>query len=178
MTDQQQAFVEAYLSNGFNAVRAAESAGYSDPVANACRIRANGEIADAIEKRLTEQTLSSNEILARLSDQATLTLDDFFDFGVGQPFLNLEKAVQRGKIHLIKGFECSATGKLVVKFHDAQAALLNLGRHRKLFTDKVEHDVRSLSDDELIRRVAGIVGGDGTPGSDATNEPRPDEAGD
>lgn len=52
------------------------------------------------------------------------------------PYVDLWKAAQRGKLHLVKSFN-EKDGK--VDLYDAQAAQIHLGRHHKLFTDKIEH---------------------------------------
>ena len=57
------------------------------------------------------------------------------------PHLNIERMIADGKGHLIKKFKAEAGMLTEVEFYDAQAALIALGRHHKLFTDKIEADV-------------------------------------
>jgi phage terminase small subunit len=51
----------------------------------------------------------------------------------------------------------TAAGALRIKFHDKQAALVNLGKHMGLFIDRVEHgkpgDFTGLADPELAERM-------------------------
>lgn len=68
------------------------------------------------------------------------------------PYLDLRMARRTGKSRLIKSLDPTEFG-VKITLHDAQAALVQLGRFHKLFTDKVEHDFSALSDDELDRRI-------------------------
>lgn len=174
LTLRQQKFVEAYLKNNGNGVAAAREAGYAgEPNVLAVQASTNltlPKIQSAIRQRLRESTISAEEVLKRLSDQATFSIEDFYDFGAGLPFLNLEKARERGKLHLLKGIEYSTTGKAVLKFHDSQTALVHLGRHYKLFTDRVDHDFSKFSDAELIREAASALSGVVAPGADEQSD--------
>ena len=147
LTAKQTAFVEHYLTC-WNATEAARRAGYSAHTANqqGPRLLVNVGIEVAIAARLSELKMSADEVLTRLSDQARANMDDFV---VGD-YLNLERARDRGKMHLIKKLKVRTTtiskpeGEDVethdveVELYDAQAALVHLGRHHKLFTDKIE----------------------------------------
>lgn len=53
--------------------------------------------------------------------------------------LDLLEAGKRGKIGLIKKYTIDDKGKVSIELYDAQAALALLGKHHKLFTEKVEH---------------------------------------
>lgn len=66
------------------------------------------------------------------------------------PHLNIERMIADGRGHLIKELKAEAGMLCEVKFYDAQAALIQLGRHHKLFTDKIEADVtaRPISHDD------------------------------
>jgi hypothetical protein len=44
-----------------------------------------------------------------------------------------------------------------IELHDPQAALVHIGRHWKLFTDKMEVDDKSLTDDERAERITRIL---------------------
>ena len=57
------------------------------------------------------------------------------------PHLNIERMIADGKGHLIKKFKAEAGMLTEVEFYDSQAALIALGRHHKLFTDRIEADV-------------------------------------
>ena len=52
--------------------------------------------------------------------------------------LDFKKAAAAGALKNVAGYEYSKQGKLILKFHDKMGALQALGRHHKLFTDRVE----------------------------------------
>lgn len=67
---------------------------------------------------------SVEEYARRLSDQALFSLEDFIDLDDGgRPVLNLQKAQERGKLHLVKELWQDADGQWRIKFHDSQKAI-------------------------------------------------------
>lgn len=50
---------------------------------------------------------------------------------------------------------------------DTLMIFLLKGRRREIYGESIEHRVRKLSDEDLIAEVSGLVGGDGSAGSDA-----------
>ncbi len=161
LTGKQRAFVDAYLSNGFNATDAARQAGYSgDDHALAVIGSRNLRITDVraeIDRLLAEQVMCRNEVLARLSDHARGNLGDVLD----KDSLSLKKAEDGGKLHLIKKVKITRRtidGEKIeyveLELHDPQAALVQLGRHYKLFTDRTEVDLPP----ELTRMLLELFG--------------------
>lgn len=168
LSPKQQAFIEHYLAC-WNASEAARRAGYSEKTAKeqAARLLTNVHIQAAIQARLIELKMSADEVLTRLTEHARASLADFIDVSepgadpsgaedmieakaiVGGWRLNLLKAEQRGKLHLIKKIKSGQWGP-EIEIYDAQAALNLLGRHHKLFTDQIEHsgkvDVEYVND--------------------------------
>jgi hypothetical protein len=74
LTGKQKMFVEAYLSNGFNATEAARTAGYkgSDNTLSqrGHELVRNSKIAVLIQNRVTEAAMPANEVLESLSEIA------------------------------------------------------------------------------------------------------------
>lgn len=156
LTGKQAAFVEAYLIHR-NATRAAIEAGY-DGDYNSCAVIGHENlkkvnIAEAISARITESCMSADEVLERLGAQARGDVKEFLSTQAdGTPFFDYGGALAEGKTHLIKkmktkrriytekGKEDTPIVETEVEFelHDAQAALVHIGRHHKLFTDKQE----------------------------------------
>jgi phage terminase small subunit len=141
LTDKQQRFIDEYLSNGFNATQAAISAGYSEKTARSigCENLTKPNIRAAVDARLAESAMSANEVLARLADHARGSMADFLDDN--RETLDLAKADRLSRLHLIKKFthtKGEKTENLSIELYDAQAALVQLGRYHKLFTDKQE----------------------------------------
>lgn len=149
LTPKQQAFVEAYLANGFNATAAARHLKYANPDRQGYRLLRNVEIAEAIRQELADRAMPADEVLARLAEQARGTMDDFLD-ETGQ--IDLERARERGRLHLLKARSTTKEGERI-ELYSAQTALEILAKHHKLLTDRVEHsgkiDIGKLSDDEL-----------------------------
>lgn len=137
LTAKQALFVEHYLQC-LNATEAARLAGYEG---NDNTLGSVGwenlqkpAIASRISRRLQETAMSANEVLARLAEIARgeyskyITANGGVDFG---------KLVVDGKVHLIKSIRDTAHGKSI-EFCDMQKALVDLGRHHQLFTDKMD----------------------------------------
>ena len=143
LTTKQRAFVEAYLSNGFNATKAALTAGYSARTARsiASENLTKPNIQKAIDQRISQLVMTSNEVLARLSDHARATLADFIG-------LDESEIRDHERAHLLKKYRRTVRKTeagdefetVEFELHDPQAALIQLGRHHKLFTDRLEVD--------------------------------------
>jgi len=156
LTPKQEAFVRYYLGEAnMNGGEAARLAGYQGGD-SACYKQAsllvrNGKIRRRIQQALSERAMSPEEILARLSDVARGSLDDFVDVDelTGQVFLNMRKAKQRGLMHTFESVEYSDKGRLKIKRYSALDALDKLARVHKLFGEAqilpVQVDVKVLN---------------------------------
>jgi hypothetical protein len=147
LTRKQRMFVEHYLTV-WNSVRAAEAAGYKWPTRQGPRNLQRSDIAAAIEDRLTRAAMSADEVLARLTQQATVNIADFIEeaevtkidehglsvtvtvFG-----LNWKALQERG--FLVKKISNTANG-VSIELHDGQTALIKLGEKHKLFAGRLE----------------------------------------
>lgn len=146
---KQAAFVEHYL-RVWNAAEAARLAGYSAKTARqqGSRLLTNVDIQDHIAERLDELKMSADEVLTRLSDIARGDMRDFVSLDKdGEPLLNLTQAQAAGKLHLIR--KVKRTRRVIkemtettveIELYDAQAALVTLGKHHRLFADRLEVD--------------------------------------
>lgn len=135
LSNKQRVFIEEYLQT-WNASEAARKAGYQG-ASNVVgpRLLANVSIKAAIEARIAEKAMTADEVLLRLADQARATMGDFIN-EAGD--VDLRTARQKGKLHLVKTYTVSDKGSVKVELHDAQAALVHLGRHHGLFVDRQE----------------------------------------
>lgn len=143
LTDKERAWAYAYLET-FNKTEAARIAKYAGNEASFRRIGYENStkvhIREFIEAELAARALSANEVLARLSAHATADLSPYMTSNYfGKITLDLEAVKTAGLGHLIKKVTNTKDGSSV-EFHDAQAALVHLGRYHKLFTDKVQVD--------------------------------------
>ena len=157
---KQSAFVDEYLRcwNATDAYQAIYPKSSRDAArANAARLIAIDSIAAEIKARIDERAMSANEVLDRLAEHARADYKDFISVnGNGEIMLDMDRA--EGKTHLIKKIsqrrmvrttrdaEIDET-TISVELHDAQAALVHIGKHHKLFTDNVQQS------GEIIVRV-------------------------
>jgi phage terminase small subunit len=166
LSPKQSAFVEEYLRcwNATDAYQAVYPKSSRDAArAHAARLVANGSVAEEIQRRIDERAMSANEVLDRLAEQARAAYSAYLT-AAG---VDLQRMIADGKAHLIKGIKETAHGR-VIEFHDAQTALVQLGKHHKLFVDKVdvnhsgkiEHsNVTELTDEELADIASRRSGG-------------------
>ena len=149
LTDRRRVFIEEYLQC-WNATEAARRAGFSHPNKQGPRLLVNVGIQAAKEARIAEKAMSADEVLLRLADQARGDIGDFMDIESMSFDLNLQKAKEKGLTHLIKkakqrtvttvdkSGEETETNVIELELYDSQGALVQLGRHHKLFTDNTD----------------------------------------
>lgn len=145
LNNKQRAFIEHYLAC-WNATQAAREAGYSEKTARAIGAEnlTKPDIKAEINRRLSELKADADEVLTRLTAHARGSMEDLMDL---ENNLSLGAARANGALRLVKKLkEHSWTDKdgeqhrtREVELHDAQAALVQLGRHHKLFVDRTEH---------------------------------------
>lgn len=169
---QHQTFVDKYFELGFNGTKAAIAAKYSPKSARsqASRLLTYDNIKAEIERRLAESTMSSNEVLARLSQHGRGDMRDF----IGKSPKVLKRHPDGNLIKKIEHTIVSRTAdngkveteeKIKLELYDAQAALVQIGRYHKLFLDRT--DITS-GGQAIGLMVQGVMDGDE---SDALAEP-------
>lgn len=150
LTRKQEAFVNAYILNGFNATNAALSAGYSPD--SAASIGSENlrkpEIRELIDAFFDDHAMKSREVISRLTEHARGDIGDLWDESSGQ--IDWKKARETGRTHLIKKIKHKTTrvtredGTDVetfedeVELHNPQFALQLLGKQHGLFVDRQE----------------------------------------
>lgn len=153
LTNKQQVFINEYLKC-WNATEAAKRAGYSEKTAYSIGQEnlKKPEISAVIETRLDEIQASADEVLVRLTDHARANIDDFLSFqqGLRLPVLDLAKAHENGKMHLIKKLKYGKDGSIEFELYDAQAAAVQLGRARGIFVDKQEIEHTGSIESKLV----------------------------
>ncbi len=145
LTGKQELFVRHYLVS-LNATDAARKAGYqgtSETLAvTGHETLRNPKVARRIKVALDERSMPPEEVLMRLTQQARGDHGNFwqFDHSGRRISLDLEALLEAGFGHLIKEYEVhELTGEITkLKFYDAQAALVHVGKYHKMFTDKTE----------------------------------------
>ena len=146
LNDKQIAFVEAYLRL-WNATAAAKEAAYSHPGQQGERLLKKVEIADYIKARLREASLSADEVLMRLSEQARVNIADFVREGTEPVYdkdgnllgerqvVEIDWNAVKKRGHLIRSTTNTRAGPKL-ELHDAQSALITIGKAHKLFVDR------------------------------------------
>jgi len=141
-------FVESYLQC-WNATEAARRANYKHPNKKGPWLVKIGEIEAEINARLEEEAMSANEVLQRLGQQARFDPTQYMNtFGI-----DLDKLQADGLGYLLKGTRPTPAGTVYL-FHDGQNALIHLGKHHKLFTEK--HEVTGKDGAPLFQDVSGV----------------------
>jgi hypothetical protein len=120
----------------WNAAEAARQAGYADGRRTGWKLIHDPQIEQAIQERLDQAAMAANEVLVRLTQQATVNIADFVQETVDGFALNWPVIQQRG--YLIKAIKSTQYGP-VLELHDGQTALIQIGKHHGLFTERQEH---------------------------------------
>jgi len=137
-----QRFVDLFIANGGNATGAAlaiwPEITYNTASQRGCRLLKRPGIRERLaqheETALRAVGLQRDEILERLSRQATADYDDVIDIHDDGSFqFNLKRAKERGATQLIKKLRHDAeTGAPIVELYDSQQALQTLAKIRGL----------------------------------------------
>lgn len=128
---KQRKLVTEYLRD-LHQRNAAIRAGYTPEYAST--ILRNLKIQTAIQAGMALMAMPKNEVLYRLTEQARSSLDDFLD-DAGD--IDLKKARDRGKLHLLKSRSVTKEGERI-ELYSAQEALQLLGKAHGLFVDRQE----------------------------------------
>ncbi len=153
LTPKQLLFKAEYLV-GFNAAKAAIAAGYSPKTAKeqGARLLTNVHIASAIQEELTQRLqrleISADKVLQQIARLAFYDIRKLYNAdGTLKPVTELDDLtqvaicgieVEKVYEHFGKG-QAKSTGTLTkIKLADRGINLERLGRHLKLFTDKIE----------------------------------------
>lgn len=148
---KQQLFLNEYLVD-MNATQAAIRAGYSEHSAYSCgqRMLKNVEIQAAIQQKLNDSAMKSDEILQKLTEIARADMGDFLDVSSMAFQLDLNKAKEQDKLKLIKKIkqftvikngkdnDGEETTRIEFELLDQLRALELLGKYRKLFIDRTD----------------------------------------
>jgi len=150
-------FVDEYLQCWSAAEayrRAYPKAAKSTSWTNGSLLLRKTEVRAAIETRLREKHMSADEVLGRLSDHAKASLEPFMEIGK-DGFVSFDFSSKEARAHLslLKRVKTKRTRRVEgqgedaeewedeqveMEVVDAQSALEKLGKHHKLFNDKLE----------------------------------------
>lgn len=155
MTPKQETFVREYLVD-LNATQAAIRAGYSEDTAysQGQRLLKHVEVAAALDAARAERAkrleISADRVLEELALIGFANMGDYMRAGPdGDPFLDFSALTRDQAAALAevtvedfkdgRGDDARDVRRIKFKLADKRAALVDLGKHLKLFTEKVEH---------------------------------------
>ena len=148
LNNKRLVFTKEYLKD-FNATQAAIRAGYSPKTAysQGQRLLKNVEIKEVLAERLDELTMSAEEVLVRLGEQARSSIADVIEPTGKRTFLlDTDKIAEHG--HLIKRIYHTKHG-VGIELYNSQRALELIGKKHALFTDRIEGKL-DLGIDKII----------------------------
>lgn len=145
LTDIERRFIDAYFQFNFDLLATMRYIGKADPfgkrnhaISDGRRILTRPEVMQAVAERFESEMMGERELLYRLTVQGRNTHANYLSVDEqGNPKIDLGRMVEEGYGHLVKAIVPTRYG-LRIEFMDSQKALELLGKHYKLFTDKVE----------------------------------------
>lgn len=180
LTDLQKAWVQEYLGNGMNATQAAKDAGYQASSESAFREigmknRRHDKVGQLVGAFM-QRHMGREEALSRLAEIARVDMQDFLSIDEhGQPIFDVQKAKERGVMHLIKEVDLQrredpetgeVTTEVKLKLYDKRRALNDI--LDALGLDKEGEDNPTV---QLNQQINNYLKGDGdTPFDDVDNE--------
>lgn len=157
-----------YLKD-FNATKAAIRAGYAEHTARqqGSRLLTKADIIEYMDGLIKTIEMSPEEVKVRLTEMGRASVADFFIEQIftitdkeGNTYegtriaLNMEYIKTHG--HLVNSIKNTAWGP-AIELHDAQTAVVWIGKHHKLFTEKyeIEATLRLEHLDALLEQIYG-----------------------
>ena len=140
---RQRLFVEHDLGESSESpVDAARRAGYRWPEKLGPRLVKKGGVQAAIDARVATAAMTSNEVLARLADVATVDMLDFIDVGRdGRVKVDLKLVKRLGLGHLFKRLRINKDGTQDIELEPKVPALVKFGEHYKLWKGEKQPEV-------------------------------------
>ena len=91
-----------------------------------------------IHAYIHDHQMKPEEVIGRLEEQGRSEYSQFIN---ADGEVDIQAMKDAGKGHLIKGISYDRRGNRIVHFYDGQTALIYIGKHHKMFTDKTELDI-------------------------------------
>lgn len=163
LTPKQELFCNEYLID-LNATQAAIRAGYSEKTARstACEYLAKPNIQDRVaelnQKRINKVQIDADFVLKELYKIATSDVSTCFDddgnlISIKEMPEPIRKAISSFEVQEVIDRDTGEATSYIkkVKLWSKDKSLENLGKHLKLFTDKVEHNVGASLEEILTK---------------------------
>lgn len=149
ISDSERAFIDAYMSNGYNATRAYMAvhpkAKYESARAASSVVLTNLNIKEAIAEEFQKRVMQKDEVLGRLSDMARASHYPFIEIDSdGFVYFDFSSPEAKDNLHLIKKIKTQRKRKISgkgeeaevwegewveVELHDSKDALKLIGQH-------------------------------------------------
>jgi phage terminase small subunit len=137
MNRKHQQFASEYLKN-LNATRAYmkvyPAASYETARRNGSELLTNTDIAQEVKRRLDENAMTADEVLARLAEYGRA---EYSPYITSDGSVNIAKLIEDDKGHLIKSVKETEHGRMY-EFYDAYAAVVQIGKYHKMFVERTE----------------------------------------
>lgn len=155
-TPKQNRFAEEYIID-LNATQAAIRAGYSPNTANEqgarllTKVSVQTEIQSAIEARSRRTEITADKVLAELAKIAFANMQDYMTVNSdGSAYMDLS-SLTREQAAAIQELNCETyteqdgdterpVKKARIKLTDKRGALVDVGKHLGMFTEKLQHE--------------------------------------
>lgn len=148
-------FAAVYVSNGRNATQAylvvKPNVQHNSAGAEGFKLLNLPEVIDEIKRLTAEQWkrehMESEEVLARMARIARMDIGDYYwkpgelDRAGLATVVNQRKPLSEltdEQRTCIKGYKYTTTGLVIQEHHDPTAQLANIGKHKKILTDRVD----------------------------------------
>lgn len=168
LTEKQARFVAEYLVD-LNATQAAIRAGYSAKTAssiaeeNLRKPEIAAAVQEAMDARAARTTITQDRVLRELARIGFADMRKLLKWTGNRTVMDLEEAEETEAVDIrvsnlvtlydsdeldadtvaaISEISQTKEGALKVKLHDKQAALVNIGKHLGMFTDRVQLDAK------------------------------------
>jgi hypothetical protein len=136
--DKREALLKYYVSNGFNATKAAKLAGYAIPNNAGPLVVNSGIFRDRLKQKLAEMGISDEEIEFRLTRMARSSVAEFYTLREdGKGIVVDWKALAGPDRDLVRRLKISPDGTVTIEGHDQLRALELLAKARGMLVERV-----------------------------------------
>jgi phage terminase small subunit len=138
MTTKEQIWLAEYFKC-WNATEAARRADYAWPDKEGAKKKA--KFADEIKARIEEIQMDADEVLRRLAEHARGDIGEFASIANSVELAEhpLSRIIKKYKKRIYRPKNGEPYEEIELELYDAHSALVDIGKHLALFTDKVEH---------------------------------------
>jgi phage terminase small subunit len=159
LSAKHQQFVNEYLKcwNATESYRRVYQCNDITANSNGPKLLVNTGISEAIQQRIAQNAMTADEVLSRLAKHARGSMADFLNVNANGATIDLVKAANAEQLDIVRKFTQTTKRygeteieEVTIDLYDAQSALVHLGKHLDLFSDKIniklEKELKSALD--------------------------------